>query len=70
MGCADNVVQPGARAQDRLEPAHFDLRAFGSMQDEVRRLKANGARVLRRDAGLVTKFDPEANEFCIRPGPA
>ncbi|HEU5425584.1 MAG TPA: VOC family protein [Actinocrinis sp.] len=48
---------------------HFDLRAPGSMEDEVRRLERLGAAVLRRDAHLTTMADPEGNEFCVEPGP-
>ena len=49
---------------------HFDLRAPGAMEDEVERLEALGATVLRRGAALTTMADPEGNEFCVEPGPA
>src|SRR5579859_5198682 len=38
---------------------HFDLRAPGAMDDEVRRLERLGATVLRRGAELTTMADPE-----------
>ncbi len=43
---------------------HFDLRALGSVKDEVRRLEALGATVLRTSP-LVVMADPEGNEFCV-----
>jgi Glyoxalase-like domain len=48
---------------------HFDLRAPGSMLDEVSRLERLGATVLRRSAHLTAMADPEGNEFCVEPGP-
>ena len=48
---------------------HFDLRAPGPMEQEVRRLEALGARVLRVTAQLTSMQDPEGNEFCVEPGP-
>lgn len=48
---------------------HFDLRAPGAMEDEVRRLEELGAKVVRRGAALTTMTDPEGNEFCVEPGP-
>jgi hypothetical protein len=48
---------------------HFDLRAPGDVADEVRRLAALGAVVVRRDASLTVMQDPEGNEFCVEPGP-
>jgi hypothetical protein len=48
---------------------HFDLRAPGSMDDEVHRLERLGATVLWRDGDLTTMADPEGNEFCVEPGP-
>ena len=47
---------------------HFDLRAPGAMEDEVRRLERLGATVVRRNTHL-TMADPEGNEFCVEPGP-
>ena len=44
---------------------HFDLRAMGSVQDEVERLVALGASVLRAGDDLVVMADPEGNEFCV-----
>jgi hypothetical protein len=49
---------------------HFDLRAPGSMDGEVRRLERLGATVLWRDAQITTMADPEGNEFCVEPGPS
>ena len=49
---------------------HFDLRAPGAMDDEVRRLEALGAKVLRRGETLTAMADPEGNEFDVEPGPA
>ena len=48
---------------------HFDLRAPGPMDREVRRLEALGARVLWATEHLTTLQDPEGNEFCVEPGP-
>ena len=46
---------------------HLDLRAPGSIGDEVRRLTELGASVLREDADqdLVVMTDPDGNEFCV-----
>jgi len=44
---------------------HFDLRAPGAVADEVARLEALGARVLRPGTDLVVMADPEGNEFCV-----
>lgn len=44
---------------------HFDLRAPGSIQDEVDRLTALGATVQRPGDTLVVLQDPEGNEFCV-----
>ena len=44
---------------------HFDLRAPGLITDEVARLEALGARVLRHGDDLVVMADPEGNEFCV-----
>ena len=44
---------------------HFDLRAMGSVQDEVDRLVGLGASVLRPGDDLVVMADPEGNEFCV-----
>ena len=43
---------------------HFDLRAPDSIPDEVARLEALGATVLRTEP-LVVMADPEGNEFCV-----
>ncbi len=49
-------------AKNRL---HLDLRAPGSVAEEVARLVALGATVLRDGADLVMMQDPEGNEFCV-----
>jgi hypothetical protein len=49
-------------AKNRL---HFDLRAPGAIQDEVARLVALGAVVLRAGDDLTVMADPEGNEFCV-----
>ena len=48
---------------------HFDLRAPGPMAEEVRRLEALGARIVRVGPDLTTMQDPEGDEFCVEPGP-
>jgi Glyoxalase-like domain len=62
-----NQVPEPKTAKNRL---HFDLRAPASMAEEVDRLEALGATVVRRDAMLTVMRDPEGNEFCVEPGPA
>ncbi len=49
-------------AKNRL---HFDLRAPGSVRDEVQRLVKLGAAVRREGTDLVVLEDPEGNEFCV-----
>jgi hypothetical protein len=44
---------------------HFDLRAQGSVAEEVARLTALGATVLRAGDDLTVMQDPEGNEFCV-----
>jgi predicted enzyme related to lactoylglutathione lyase len=44
---------------------HFDLRAPGSIDDEVARLTALGATVARPGEDLTVMQDPEGNEFCV-----
>ena len=61
-----NRVPEPKVAKNRI---HFDLRAPGAMDDEVRRLEHLGARVLRRAAAITTMADPEGNEFDVEPGP-
>jgi hypothetical protein len=55
------VPEPKA-AKNRM---HFDLRAPGSVADEVARLVGLGASVLREGAHLTMMADPEGNEFCV-----
>ncbi|WP_297797093.1 VOC family protein [Mycobacterium sp.] len=62
-----NRVPEPKRAKNRL---HFDLRAPGPMDEEVRRLEALGASVAQRFDHHVIMADPEGNEFCVEPGPA
>ena len=59
-------VPEGKTAKNRV---HFDLRAPGTLADEVARLAGLGATILARHAGLVVMADPEGNEFCVEPGP-
>jgi hypothetical protein len=44
---------------------HFDLRAIGTVQDEVRRLTDLDASVKQEGLHLVVIADPEGNEFCV-----
>lgn len=44
---------------------HFDLRAVGALEAEVRRLADLGAVERRRQVDLVVMEDPEGNEFCV-----
>ncbi|HLQ56642.1 MAG TPA: VOC family protein [Streptosporangiaceae bacterium] len=53
-------------AKNRL---HFDLRAPGATDQEVGRLAALGATVVRRETAHTVMLDPEGNEFCVEPGP-
>jgi hypothetical protein len=39
----------------------------GTLQDEVDRLTALGARVQAHCDDLVVMTDPEGNEFCVEP---
>jgi hypothetical protein len=55
-------VPEGKTAKNRM---HFDLRAPGSVADEVARLEALGATVLHAGDELTVMADPEGNEFCV-----
>jgi hypothetical protein len=55
------VLEPKT-AKNRM---HFDLRAPGTVADEVARLQALGATVLRAGEDLTVMADPEGNEFCV-----
>lgn len=44
---------------------HFDLRPTGDHGDEVERLVALGATVVRDDGELTVMADPEGNELCV-----
>jgi hypothetical protein len=61
----NQVPEPKA-AKNRM---HVDLRAPGRMADEVSRLEALGAAVIRRGRTITVMRDPEGNEFCVEPGP-
>lgn len=61
-----NQVPEPKTTKNRL---HFDLRAPGAMADEVARLEALGATVVRRHPDLTGMRDPEGNEFDVEPGP-
>jgi Glyoxalase-like domain len=62
-----NQVPEPKTAKNRM---HFDLRAPGVVEDEVHRLEALGASLVRAGESLTTMRDPEGNEFCVEPGPA
>ncbi|MEV0130846.1 VOC family protein [Dactylosporangium sp. NPDC050688] len=55
-------VPEGKTAKNRM---HFDLRAPGTVADEVARLEALGAAVLHAGDELTVMADPEGNEFCV-----
>jgi Glyoxalase-like domain len=55
-----------ALAKNRM---HFDLRAPGTVEEEVARLERLGATVLCRHAHNSEMADPEGNVFCVEPGP-
>jgi Glyoxalase-like domain len=57
-----NRVPEPKVAKNRM---HFDLRAPGSVADEVARLVALGATVQTSYADHVVLQDPEGNEFCV-----
>ena len=57
-----NAVPEPKAAKNRV---HLDLRAPGSVPDEVRRLEQLGGRVLVQGDELVVMADPEGNEFCV-----
>jgi predicted enzyme related to lactoylglutathione lyase len=48
---------------------HLDLRSPTTMDEEVERLEALGARVVARYEAITTMLDPEGNEFCVEAGP-
>jgi hypothetical protein len=49
-------------AKNRL---HLDLRAPGTVAEEVARLEALGATVFQEHDGLTVMLDPGGNEFCV-----
>jgi hypothetical protein len=55
-------VPEGKTAKNRM---HFDLRAPGTVAEEVARLEALGATVLHPGEELTVMADPEGNEFCV-----
>jgi hypothetical protein len=57
-----NAVPEPKTAKNRV---HLDLRAPGSISDEVERLRGLGAVVITPGDGLVVMADPEGNEFCV-----
>jgi predicted enzyme related to lactoylglutathione lyase len=59
-------VPEAKTAKNRM---HFDLRAPGTVEDEVARLEKLGATVVQRHQRYVVLRDPEGNEFCVEPGP-
>ncbi|MEO5708885.1 MAG: VOC family protein [Nocardioidaceae bacterium] len=56
------VVPEPKAAKNRV---HLDLRAPGTVADEVRRLESLGATVVRDGEDLVVMADPDGNEFCV-----
>ncbi len=56
------VVPEPKTAKNRM---HFDLRAPGTIGDEVQRLTELGAAVQDESPDLVVMTDPEGNEFCV-----
>jgi hypothetical protein len=62
-----NQVPEPKTAKNRV---HFDLRAPGTVEEEVARLERLGATVRHRRADHAEMADPEGNEFCVEPGPA
>lgn len=61
-----NQVPEPKTAKNRM---HFDLRAPGTVEEEVARLERLGATVLCRHAHNTEMADPEGNVFCVEPGP-
>jgi Glyoxalase-like domain len=59
----------GRGAKTAPNRMHLDLRSLTTMDEEVRRLEALGARVVARYQDVTTMLDPEGNEFCVEPGP-
>jgi hypothetical protein len=57
-----NTVPEPKTAKNRV---HFDLRAPGSVTDEVQRLLELGAAIRDERVDLVVMEDPEGNEFCV-----
>ena len=57
-----NRVPEPKTAKNRV---HFDLRAPGTITDEVERLVRLGAVVTQVGDDLVVMQDPEGNEFCV-----
>lgn len=57
-----NRVPEPKTAKNRV---HFDLRAPGTVKDEVRRLTMLGASAQHSGVDLVVMTDPEGNEFCV-----
>jgi catechol 2,3-dioxygenase-like lactoylglutathione lyase family enzyme len=55
------VPEPKA-AKNRI---HFDLRAPGGLDEEVRRLAELGAVIVQTFEDLVVMQDPDGNEFCV-----
>jgi hypothetical protein len=62
-----NQVPEPTTAKNRV---HFDLRAPGTVEEEVARLERLGATVLLRHEHNTEMADPEGNVFCVEPGPA
>jgi predicted enzyme related to lactoylglutathione lyase len=59
----------GRGAKTAPNRVHLDLRSPTTMDEEVKRLEALGARVVTRYQDITTMLDPEGNEFCVLRGP-
>jgi predicted enzyme related to lactoylglutathione lyase len=59
----------GRGAKTAPNRVHLDLRSPTTMDEEVKRLEALGARVVTRHQDITAMLDPEGNEFCVEPGP-
>ncbi len=57
-----NRVPEPKTAKNRL---HFDLRAPGTLAEEVRRLANLGALVVHEGEDIVVMQDLDGNEFCV-----
>jgi hypothetical protein len=61
---SDCSARPPSRSRPRTG-CTWTCASPGTVADEVERLKALGAKVIRVDDGLTVMADPEGNEFCV-----